>query len=117
MPLNRIFSASHKILNLLTKNLKVNTTLLNGFTCLDVGLISFAILGSLYLFHFAKRKHCQNQNDEVLIDVSTFLIIYTKTLILITRLRFRRLFRAYKSLSELFKFCRFALDALSQLSF
>lgn len=48
---------------------KVNTTALIGWTCLGVGLISFTILGSLYLFQRAERKRCQNQNDEVLIDV------------------------------------------------
>ena len=35
---------------------KVNTTALIGWTCLSVGLISFTILGSLYLFQRAKRK-------------------------------------------------------------
>ncbi len=48
---------------------KVNTTSLIGWTCLGVGLISFSILGSLYLFKRAERKRWQNQNDEVLIDV------------------------------------------------
>jgi hypothetical protein len=48
---------------------KVNTTALIGWTCLGVGLISFTILGSLYLFQRAERKRWQNQNDEVLIDV------------------------------------------------
>ena len=49
---------------------QINTTALIGWTCLGVGLISFTILGSLYLFQRAERKRCQNQNDEVLIDVS-----------------------------------------------
>lgn len=48
---------------------KVNTTALIGWTCLGFGLISFTILGSLYLFQRAERKRWQNQNDEVLIDV------------------------------------------------
>jgi hypothetical protein len=48
---------------------KVNTTALIGWTCLGVGLIGFTILGSLYLFKRAEHKRCQNQNDEVLIDV------------------------------------------------
>jgi hypothetical protein len=48
---------------------KVNTAALIGWTCLGVGLISFTILGSLYLFQRAERKGWQNQNDEVLIDV------------------------------------------------
>ena len=48
---------------------KVNTTALIGWTCFSVGLISFTILGSLYLFQRAERKRWQNQNDEVLIDV------------------------------------------------
>ena len=48
---------------------KVNTTALIGWTCLGFGLISFIILGSLYLFQRAERKRWQNQNDEVLIDV------------------------------------------------
>ena len=46
---------------------KVNTTGLIGSTCLGVGLISFTILGSLYLFQCAERKRWQNQNDEVLV--------------------------------------------------
>ena len=45
------------------------TTPLIGWTCLGFGLISFTILGSLYLFQRAERKRWQNQNDEVLIDV------------------------------------------------
>ena len=36
---------------------KVNTTPLIGWTCLGFGLISFTILGSLYLFQRAERKH------------------------------------------------------------
>ena len=47
----------------------INTTALISWTCLGAGLISFTILGSLYLFQRAERKHWQNQNDEVLIDV------------------------------------------------
>ena len=46
---------------------KVNTTALIGWTCLGVGLISFTILGSLYLFQRAERKRWENQ--EVIIDV------------------------------------------------
>ena len=49
---------------------KVNTTALIG---LGVGLIGFTILGSLYLFQRAERKRWQNQNDEVLIDVTVSL--------------------------------------------
>ena len=49
---------------------QVNTTALIGWTCLGVGLISFTILGSLHLFQRAERKRWQNQNDEVIIDVS-----------------------------------------------
>ena len=48
---------------------KVNITASIGWTCFGVGLIGFTILGSLYLFKRAKRKHWQNQNDGVLIDV------------------------------------------------
>ena len=48
---------------------RVNTTALICWTGLGVGLISFTILGSLYLFQRAERKRWQNQNDEVLIDV------------------------------------------------
>jgi hypothetical protein len=51
----------------------VNTTALIGWTCLGVGLISFTILGSLYLFQRAERKRWQNQNDEVLIDITASL--------------------------------------------
>ncbi len=50
-----------------------STTALIGWTCLGVGLISFTILGSLYLFQRAERKRWQNQNNEVLIDVIDFL--------------------------------------------
>ena len=50
-------------------SIKVNTTILIGWTCFGVGLISFIIFGSLYLFQHAKRKRWQNQNDEVIIDV------------------------------------------------
>ena len=49
---------------------KVNTTALIGWTCLSVGLISFTILGSLYLFQRAERKRWQNQKDEVIINVT-----------------------------------------------
>ena len=51
----------------------VNTTAVIGWTCLGVGLISFTILGSLYLFQRAERKRWQNQNDEVIIDVTASL--------------------------------------------
>ena len=51
----------------------VNTTAVIGWTCLGVGLIGFTILGSLYLFQRAERKRWQNQNDEVLIDVTASL--------------------------------------------
>ena len=34
-----------------------------------MGLISFTILGSLYLFQRAERKRWQTQNNEVVIDV------------------------------------------------
>ena len=51
----------------------VNNTALTGWTCLGVGLISFTILGSLYLFQRAERKRWQNQNDEVIIDVTVSL--------------------------------------------
>jgi hypothetical protein len=34
----------------------INNTALIGWTCLGVGLISFTILGSLYLFQRAERK-------------------------------------------------------------
>ena len=52
---------------------QINTTALIGWTCLGVGLIGFTILGSLYLFQRAERKRWQNQNDEVLIDVTASL--------------------------------------------
>jgi len=52
---------------------RVNTTAVIGWTCLGVGLIGFTILGSLYLFQRAERKRWQNQNDEVLIDVTVSL--------------------------------------------
>ena len=52
---------------------KVSTTAIVGWTCLGVGLISFTILGSLYLFQRAERKRWQNENDEVIIDVTVSL--------------------------------------------
>ena len=48
---------------------QINTTALIGWTCFGVTIISFTILGSLYLFQRSERKRWQNQNDEVLIDV------------------------------------------------
>ena len=48
----------------------INNTALIHWTCLSVGLISFTILSSLYLFQRAERKRWQNQNDEVIIDAS-----------------------------------------------
>lgn len=50
---------------------KVNTTALIGWTCIGFGLISFTILGSLYLFQRAERNRWQNQNDKILINVTT----------------------------------------------
>lgn len=52
---------------------QINTTALIGWTCFGVGAISFTILGSLYLFQRAERKRWQNQNNEVLIDVTASL--------------------------------------------
>jgi len=51
----------------------VNTTAVIGWTCFGVGRIGFTILDSLYLFQRAERKRWQNQNDEVLIDVTASL--------------------------------------------
>ena len=50
---------------------QIKTTAVIGWTCFGVGIISFTILGSLYLFQRVERKRLQNQNDEVLIDVTT----------------------------------------------
>ena len=52
---------------------QINTTALIGWTCFGVGIIRFTILGSLYLFQRAERKRWQNQNDEVIIDVTVSL--------------------------------------------
>lgn len=52
---------------------QINTTALIGWTCFGVGLISFTILGALYLFQRAERKRWQNQNNEVIIDVTASL--------------------------------------------
>jgi hypothetical protein len=52
---------------------QINTTALIGWMCFGVTIISFTILGSLYLFQRSERKRWQNQNDEVLIDVIAFL--------------------------------------------
>jgi len=50
---------------------QINTTAVIGWTCFGVGIISFTIVGSLYLFQRAERKRWQNQNDEVLINATT----------------------------------------------
>ena len=50
---------------------KVNTTALIGWTCFGVGLIGFITFGALYLFQRAEHKRCQNQNEGVIIDVTT----------------------------------------------
>lgn len=52
---------------------QINTTALIGWTCFGVGLIGFTTLGALYLFQRAERKRWQNQNHEVLIDVTASL--------------------------------------------
>ena len=52
---------------------QIKTTSLTGWTCFGVGLIGFTIFGALYLFQRAKRKRWQNQqnqNEEVIIDVT-----------------------------------------------
>jgi len=53
--------------------ISINTTALIGWTCLGVGIISFTILGVLYLSRRAERNRWQNKNDEVLIDVTASL--------------------------------------------
>ena len=52
---------------------QINTTALIGWTCFGVGIVSFTILGALYLFQRAERKRWQNQNEEVLINVTASL--------------------------------------------
>jgi len=52
---------------------QINTTALIGWTCFGVGIISFTILGSLYFFQRAERKRWENQNNEVIIDVTASL--------------------------------------------
>ena len=42
---------------------QINTTALIGWTCFGVGIVSFTILGALYLFQRAERKRWQNQNN------------------------------------------------------
>ena len=52
---------------------QIKTTALIGWTCFSVGLIGFTTFGALYLFQRAERKRWQNQqnqNEEVLIDVT-----------------------------------------------
>ena len=51
---------------------QIPTTALIGWTSVGLGLFSFTILGSLYLFQRAERNRWQNQNDEVLINVTAF---------------------------------------------
>lgn len=38
-----------------------------SWTFFGVGIVSFTILGPLYLFQLAERKRWQNQNEEVII--------------------------------------------------
>lgn len=52
---------------------KVNTIALIGWTCFGVGLIGFITFGALYLFKRAEHKRCQNQNEEVITDVTVSL--------------------------------------------
>lgn len=52
---------------------QINTTALIGWTCFGLGLIGFTTLGALYLFQLAERKRWQNQNHEVIIDVTASL--------------------------------------------
>ena len=52
---------------------QIKTTALIGWTCFGVGLIGFTTFGALYLFQRAERKRWQNQqnqNEEVLIDIT-----------------------------------------------
>jgi len=50
----------------------VNTTAVIGWF-LGVGLVGLTTLGALYLFQYAERRRWQNQNDEVVIDVTASL--------------------------------------------
>ena len=50
----------------------VNTTAVVGWF-LGVGLVGLTTLGALCLFQYAERRRWQNQNDEVVIDVTASL--------------------------------------------
>jgi hypothetical protein len=52
---------------------KINTTALISWTCFDVGPIGFITFGALYLFQRVERKRWQNQNEGVIIDITTSL--------------------------------------------
>jgi len=52
---------------------KVNAIGLIGWTCLGVGLISFAILGSLYLFKNVKHKHIERECQHNIVSEPFFL--------------------------------------------
>lgn len=52
---------------------QIKTTILIGWTCFGVGLISFTTFAALYLFQRAEPKRWQNQCDGVIIDVSASL--------------------------------------------
>lgn len=62
--------ASNYLAPMAAASTTVNAPAVIGWTCLGAGLIGFTILGSLYLFQRAERKRWQNQNDEVIIDVT-----------------------------------------------
>ena len=49
---------------------QLNTTALIGWTFFSFGIISFTILGGLYLFQRLERKRYQNQNDGIIINVT-----------------------------------------------
>ena len=51
---------------------QIKLSSLIGWTCVGLGVVSFTVLGSLYLFQRSKRicwENKQHQNDEVVIDV------------------------------------------------
>ena len=52
---------------------QINTTAVIGWTSLGVGLLGLITLGALCLFQRAERKRWQNQNDEVIIDLTASL--------------------------------------------
>lgn len=49
---------------------QINATALIGWTCLGLGTVSFITVLALYLFQRSKVKRWQNQNGQIIINVT-----------------------------------------------